>query len=73
MTPEERLHRIRKKLEEIVCTRGEDIGVVMLSQEGPCHYEEGVGQVYDHKYFSPLGDALMHLYHLTDPLRDDFF
>lgn len=65
-----RLDEIRTKLESIVCTEGTDAGVVMLSYDGPTHTEIVNGQplqVYDHEYFSPLGDALMELYKLTAP------
>ena len=65
-----RMQEIRAKLESIVCTEGEDAGVVLLSQDGPTHTEIVNGQpvqVYDHEYFSPLGDALMELYGLLKP------
>lgn len=64
-----RITVIRHKLERIVVTEGEDAGVVLLSQEGPTHPEVVGGrivQVYDHEYFSPLGDALMELWKLTE-------
>lgn len=57
-----RLKAIRETLGEAVCTEGCDKGVVMLSQDGPTHPETINGktiQVYDHEYFSPLGDALI--------------
>ena len=60
---------IREKLRQIVVTEGEDAGVILLSWESPMHQEEHGGrtiQVYDHEYFSPLGDALMELWKLTD-------
>jgi len=57
---------MRQRIEKIVCTEGVDKGVVLLSNEGPTHYDEEVdGQVYDHEYFSPLGDALIGLWHLV--------
>lgn len=63
------LAQARERLTKIVVTDGEDAGVVMLSIEGPTHQErlriEGEMRtvaVYDHEYFSPLGDALMELY-----------
>jgi hypothetical protein len=65
-----KLAAVRAKLEEIVCTEGCDAGVVMLSQDGPTHPEviKGVAlQVYDHEYFSPLGDALIEVWKMTDP------
>lgn len=66
------------KLEEIVCTEGCDAGVVLLSEEGPTHQEVWDGKpvrVYDHEYFSPLGDALIALYKIlkgeSDAARKD--
>ena len=60
------IHKMRTAIEEIVCTEGCDKGVVMLSHEGPTHYDaEAKCQVYDHEYFSPLGDALIALHDLT--------
>ena len=48
----------------IVVTEGRNSGVVMLSGDSPTHGEDMLGriiQVYDHDYFSPLGDALIAL------------
>lgn len=59
---------IRTKLESIVCTVAPDEGVVLLSQDSPTHTEVIHGrafEVYDHKYFSPLGDALIELWVMT--------
>ena len=56
---------ILRKLEEIVCTKGCDAGVILLSGESTTHYVcsgERTIQVYDHPYFSPLGCALIDLY-----------
>lgn len=62
----ESLSEIRKQLGAIVCTEGIDAGVVLLSHEGPTHFDPEVNmQVYDHEYFSPLGDALIALHCLT--------
>ena len=67
----------RRKLEEIVCTVGQDRGVVMLSSDGPTHYDaEQKCQVYDHENFSPLGDALIELHDMltgisSHPAADD--
>lgn len=61
---------IRTKLENIVDTSDIDGGVVLLSQEGTCHPEVHNGrtvQVYDHEYFSPLGDALIEVWKMTEP------
>lgn len=64
---EERFLSIREKIEEAVCTEGCDKGVVMLSQDGPTHYDSELKcQVYDHEFFSPLGDALIAIHDLTD-------
>ena len=60
----------RERLAKIVVTEGVDAGVVLLSYDGTSHDEETItpnGQkmtvgVYDHEYFSPLGDALVELY-----------
>jgi hypothetical protein len=55
-------------LQKIVVTEGEDEGVVLLSNDGPCHPEVDprdptqTMQVYDHYFFSPLGDALIRLH-----------
>lgn len=71
---ESQMAEIRAKLESIVCTGGCDAGVVLLSQEGPCHTEIRDGrqvQVYDHDYFSPLGDALIELYQLAGGTIDE--
>lgn len=66
----EALTRIRTLLESIVCTEGVDSGVVMLSQEGPTHWDaEFQCNIYEHEYFSPLGDALMELYQMTDIVK----
>ena len=53
----------RKQLAAIVCTECCDAGVVLLSTDGPTHYDvESDCIVYDHEYFSPLGDALIALH-----------
>lgn len=65
----ERITAIRTKLESIVCTEGCDRGVIYLSNEGPTHTEVIDGkpcEVYNHENFSPLGDALIELYELTN-------
>lgn len=60
------LTAIKTKLEDIVCTKGIDAGVVMLSQEGSTHYDPELKiRVYDHEFFSPLGDALMELHKIA--------
>lgn len=68
-----RLATIRVKLQDIVCTEPPDEGVVLLSDDSTTHKEKmlvsGVEfdvEVYDHEHFSPLGDALIELYELTD-------
>lgn len=62
-TPKETIDSARQCLAKIVCTTPPDDGVVLLSNDGPCHYDaEQKCQVYDHEHFSPLGDALMELH-----------
>lgn len=62
-----RLAEIRHRLQSIVCTDGVDAGVVLLSQESKSRYDPVLEcQVYENEYFSPLGDALIGLYELTD-------
>lgn len=62
------LAAVRAKLETIVCTDEIDQGVVLLNHEGGSHIEVIGGRevtVYNHEYFSPLGDALIELWELT--------
>lgn len=64
----QRVRRIREALEEIVCTVPPDDGVVLLSDDGPTHWDEDRQcRVYHHAHFSPLGDALIEVWKLTDP------
>ncbi len=50
-------------LEKIVEIGGIDQGVVLLSNDGPTHYDKELKvQVYDHENFSQLGDALVALH-----------
>lgn len=59
-------------LENIVCTKEPDRGVVMLSNEGRTHYDAARHcQVYDHENFSPLGDALIALHDRLTALLTD--
>jgi len=61
------LATMREKLEAIVCTDGEDAGLIMVSDMAPTSYDPTLGcEVYKHIYFSPLGDALMDLWKLTE-------
>lgn len=62
------IEAVRSKLEDIVCTEGEDAGVVLLSTEAPYEPERVNGiPVYQLEYFTPLGEALMDLYKKTAP------
>lgn len=62
---EARVAEAVKKLEDIVCVAEPDRGVVLLSYDGPTHYDTAAKcQVYDHQNFSPLGDALIALHDL---------
>jgi hypothetical protein len=58
-----RLASIRETLETAVCTVEPDKGVILLSDHGSTHTEiingKTFANVYDHQYFSPLGDALI--------------
>lgn len=64
----EKLASIRTQIEDIVCTEGEDKGLILLSHDGPTHFDpERKIQVYDHEFFSPLGDAMIALHNLTVP------
>jgi len=66
--PKDKVAEATKLLETIVCTEGEDAGVILLSSDSPCHPEPDprdpskTMQVYDHYNFSPLGDALVSLH-----------
>jgi len=52
--------RVKRKLESIVVSEGEDSGVILLSSDSPTEYSEELGcTVYLHDHFSPLGDALV--------------
>jgi hypothetical protein len=53
----------KDRLGKIVCTEGDDKGVVLLSSDGPTKHDPKVnGQVYIHEHFSPLGDALIEAF-----------
>src|SRR3990167_1823946 len=56
--------RIRERVEAIVETDGIDKGMIYLSDYSPTHYD-------DHENASKLGDALIELYELTEPLAID--
>jgi len=63
---EARLQKIGDAMEKVIVTEGEDAGVVLLSNDAPTTWNEGLGvAVYDLQYFSPLGAALMALYQIS--------
>jgi len=65
------LKEIISDLEKIVITKGDDRGVVLLSNDGPTHYDSELEcEVYDHENFSPLGDALIALHDKLKLLED---
>ena len=67
-----RLARIRSMMEDIVCTQGIDKGIILVSDDAPTHREIIDGKtvvVYNHEYFSPLGDALIKVWEMTLPNR----
>jgi hypothetical protein len=68
-----RLDRAITQLKRIVEIEGQDAGVILLSHDSPCHSEPDPTDtnqpprqisVYNHEYFSPLGDALIHLHRI---------
>ena len=64
------LEAVRRVLEDAVCTVDPDKGIILLSDDGPTHPEIIDGrevQVYEHDYFSPLGDKLIEAWELTEP------
>mgnify|MGYP006908255373 CR=1 FL=1 len=66
MTTDERMDAIRSAIEEIVIPDGEDAGVILLSSESPTRYDPDLKRhVYLHENFSPLGDALVSLWKMT--------
>ena len=66
------LANIREKLAEIVCVSGEDEGVIYISHESPTTWNRELQRtMYKHRYFSPLGDALIALYKLTSTQEKD--
>lgn len=61
-----KLMRLREALQKIVCVDGIDAGAIYLSDESPTHYDAALKcHVYEHEYFSPLGDALVELWKMT--------
>jgi hypothetical protein len=61
----QRIKAIRDDLENIVCTEGEDKGIILKSDDSLTHIEEINGRkvtVYDNPYFSDLGEALIAAY-----------
>ena len=60
---EKKLKEARELLETIVCTQGDDKGVILVDSESPTYYEPAVeSMVYEHEYFSLLGGALIELH-----------
>lgn len=52
-------------LETIVCTEGEDKGVILIDHKATFDWsEEYKCQVYRNEYFTPLGDALIALHEI---------
>lgn len=60
-----RIKSIRDSVETVVCTVGEDKGVILLSEYGATKYDEELKcQVYIHEHFSPLGDAMIAIHEM---------
>lgn len=58
---------VRESIHKIVVVKGDDSGVVLLSDEGSTKFDEQLqAHIYEHEHFSPLGDALVALHHMTD-------
>lgn len=58
-----RLAKARELLESIVCTEGEDRGIVLVDHEAPTVWDDTLKcDRYTHDNFSPLGDALIKLW-----------
>ena len=61
----EKIRKIREAVEDVVVTKGEDKGVVLMSIASPTVYNEELKcQVYIHDNFSPLGDALVKIHEM---------
>ena len=59
----QQLTESRESLKQIVCTEGQDRGLVLQDHESPTKYNEVLKfHVYEHDNFSPLGDALISLW-----------
>lgn len=72
MSLQEQIDKAKEKLKEIVIPDGIDAGVVLLSNDGPTHWsEEHQCFVYEHEYFSPLGDALIELWNILNGETND--
>ena len=66
LTPEQRLAEIARIISTAIETVGEDAGVVILDYQGTTYFDHELkAHVYDHEYFSPLGDALMAVFKLA--------
>jgi len=58
---------MREAIEQIVCTDEIDRGVILLSSEGPTHYDSKLQcLVYEREHFSELGDAMVLLWQMTE-------
>lgn len=57
-----KLAAAQHQLEQIVCVVEPDAGVVLCQVDAPTHFDEHGVCVYDLRYFSPLGEALISLY-----------
>lgn len=70
----DKINSLRHTLEEIVCTKGEDKGVVLKDHNSHTHAEVVNGEtvfVYDNEYFSELGEALIKLHEQCEIPTDD--
>ncbi len=66
----DKIAAIKGQLDAIVCTEGEDAGVIMISDEATFHFDEAWQcQMYDNEFFTPLGDALVALWNELEALE----
>ena len=68
------IDKLIKELEAIVCTEGEDKGVILVDSHSHVDHAMIDGQhaaVYRNPYFSDLGEALIKLHKSMIEMRDD--
>lgn len=62
-----RLEAAKTALEKIVCTEGDDAGVILVSADSSYYFDAEAGvSCYHNEFFSPLGDALIGLHRILE-------